>query len=505
MVQRINIDHEKWKLAIFSATFLFFLSVFVFWNSASSAVSLWINSGAYNHCFLILPIFFYMVRSNRTELRGLAPNPSPYGCGVVLAFSIFWFFSFLSGIAEGAHFAIVGMLQGIFLALFGWRIYLRFLLPFSYLWLLVPSGEFLIPPLQMITAKAAAGLLDTIGIPTFRDGLVIEVPSGSYLVAPGCAGLNFVLASLATSMAYAELIYRSWRRRLTFVIVLLILAVVGNALRVFLIIAIAHATNNIGNIVDDHLLYGWGFFSLILLAVMMVGQRFRQDDSPSLARVRPPSPIASSNESSAPILGAALLSAVLMTIAPAVVWLGWPDTPRPAPANPTLSCGPLRTLAAQMELPPSNVRQVDALSSIDCGNGNQRLHFTVAVLDRPIRQGKLLGLDHRIDVDEAWSRVARRSPTLSIAGRPIAVQSDVEATGGRQKLVWSLFWADGMWRTPGLDTALADLTAELSRRRRAVLVQVEMEIDGKELTAEQFLRDFLSNQPLDRLAAGGED
>ncbi len=499
-VQSAIDNRYKWQLAIICVVFVILLMFFLFWNGIRSAVSLWIHSGTYNHCFLILPIFFYMVWSDRTELKGFTPRPSLWGGGVILLFASLWLLCFLSGVAEGVQFAIIGIVQGVFLTLFGWRVYVLLAVPFCYLWLLVPSGEFIVPTLQLVTAKSAAGLLDLVGIATFRDGIGIEVPSGAYIVAPGCAGLNFVLAALATSAAYAELIYRSWRRRVAFVLALLALAVVGNALRVFLIIAIAHATNNIGDIVDDHILYGWGFFSLLLFAAMALGQRFRQD-RPISGTARPRAPASPPTVPSAAILTAAAFSSALVVTAPLVVGLCWPDVERPVAAIPNLSCGSLETVAARPEW-PTIVKQVDALESVDCADG-RHVHFTVAVLERPVRDGKLLGVERWIAPDEGWNHIERKLTSLQIAGHRIPVQADLETRGSGRRLIWSLFWAGGTWRTPGLRAALADLGAELAGHRRAVLVLAATEVEEDAQSADLFLRNFLASQPLEHLATDG--
>ncbi len=488
---------HKWKSAIGGVTFVTLLLLVLFWRTAQSAVSIWVHSGTYNHCFLILPIFFYMLWCDRNQLADLSPRPFPWGGAVISLFAALWFLAYLSGIAEGAQLAVIGILQAVLLSVFGWRVYVRLILPFCYLWLLVPSGEFLVPGLQALTAKTAAALLDLVGIATFREGLTIEVPTGTYLVAPGCAGLNFVLAALATAIAYAELVYRGWGRRLAFVAALLAMAVLGNALRVFLIIAIAHATNNIGDIVDDHLVYGWGFFSFLLLAAMIFGQRFRQDD-PSLQPVRP---LPAIRPAAMSIPGAVLVAAVLVAAAPAAAPFGWPDIQKSASPPPALSCGPFDAAPPDPAW-PRTVAATDVLASLDCQKDGHHVHFAVAVLDRPVRQGKLIGLDRKVAGDEDWTVVGRSVGSTELRRHPVPVQAVVETRGNRRRLVWSFFWTKGSWQKPGLDTAVADIGAELGGHRRAVLVMAATGLEDDEAAAARLLTEFLGGQPLEQLASG---
>jgi len=486
---------REWRLAAIAVGIVLSLLLAVCWSGAQGAVSIWAHSSSYNHCFLILPIFFWMVWSGRDERHDLFPRPLPWGGIVILAFAGLWLVSLLAGVAEGVQFAIVGMAQGVLLTLLGWRVYARLLLPFAYLWLLVPSGEFLVPTLQLTTAKASAWLLDAVGIATFRDGIGIEVPSGAYVVAPGCAGLNFVLAALATSVAFAEMLYRGWRRRLAFVSAMLALAVGGNILRVFLIIAIAHLTDNVGNIADDHIFYGWAFFSLLLLGAMVLGRRFRQDLEPP-----PVLPGASLPAPALSIPAAALLCAVLVAVAPVVSWLVWPDVERPPVAVPLPSCGVAERVAAWPDW-PARVRQVDGLAAVDCGRGAGHVHLAVAVLGRPVRHAKLIGVERWVSGGEGWSRIERTAAVLRIGGHSVPVQADLEGRGGRRRLIWSLFWAGGAWRTPGLDAAVADLRSDLAGHRRTVVVLAATEAEAGVVAAEAALRRFLESQSLDRLTA----
>ena len=59
--------------------------------------------------------------------------------------------------------------------------------------------------------------LDILGIPAYIDGYVIEIPQGTFFVAEACAGLRFLIASIAFGVLYALLIYRSPVRRMVFI------------------------------------------------------------------------------------------------------------------------------------------------------------------------------------------------------------------------------------------------------------------------------------------------
>ena len=183
--------------------------VALFWDTVASAVKLWWGQPTYNYAFLILPISAYLVWRKRDEVRAETPSGSLWGVVTVAIFALLWLVSDVAEINEGRHIAFVGMLLGILLACLGWRIFKILSFPFLYLWLLVPTGTVLLPLLQQIATYISSEIVRWFGIPVYVEGFFIEVPSGRYHIEPGCAGLNFILATVALAPLYAYLLYRS--------------------------------------------------------------------------------------------------------------------------------------------------------------------------------------------------------------------------------------------------------------------------------------------------------
>jgi len=249
--------------------------VALYFSTAASAVNLWNTSSAYNYGYLIVPISLALIWGERRELARHLPTPTFWGVGIAAAFSAVWLVGELLDINEGRHIAFVGMIQGLALALLGWRIYRFLAFPLLYLFFLVPTGTFLLTPLQTIAHKANVILLKASGVPVFAEDFLIQVPAGSFLVEPGCAGLNFFLVALALSLLYGRLIYAGMAARIICVIAALAISVVANVVRIYLIIGLAQATDRRIDITADHLLYGWGFFGVVMLVAMWAGARIK--------------------------------------------------------------------------------------------------------------------------------------------------------------------------------------------------------------------------------------
>lgn len=264
----------SWAQVIALTCAVLAFAIFLHWTAAAFAVELWATRSAYNHGFLILPISIYLIWDRRAALSKLTPAPNLWGLGAVFAISLVWLFAHTIEIMEGEHFAIVGLFQVIVLTILGTKTTRALILPMSYLWLMVPTGTLAYPLLQKIAALLSAALLRLSNIPTYAEGYLIEVPTGAYMIAPGCAGLNFLLTALALAPLYAYFMYHGFKKRLVAVALVLGAAVLANAVRIYAIIAIGEMTNRRINIVDDHLLYGWGFFAIILILMGLIGLRF---------------------------------------------------------------------------------------------------------------------------------------------------------------------------------------------------------------------------------------
>lgn len=244
------------------------------WQTVTDMVTVWLRDSAYNHGLFILPIAAFMAWERRQRLAGLTMEPFWPGLILVAGFALTWLFARGAAIMEGEQIAYVGMLQGLILTVLGRRIFRAQLLPIMYLWLLVPTGGFLLPSLETVATWLAVHLLQLTSIPFFTEQFYIQLPVGLFFVAPGCAGLNFLLAALALSIIYADLMYLGWKRKLICILIWLGVAVLANGFRIFAILWLAEITDMKLAIVDDHLLYGWGFFFVVLIGLMLAGRRF---------------------------------------------------------------------------------------------------------------------------------------------------------------------------------------------------------------------------------------
>jgi exosortase A len=249
----------------------------LFGQEIDNAITVWTSSTAYNHCFLVLPIAAWLAWERRGLLPGLPVRPLPWAGLLAVPLAVMWFASERLGIMEGRQLAALGIVEVTVLTLLGWPMVWAFAAPLIYLVFLVPFGAFLTGTLQDFTVRFVVAGLDVLGITNFADGMTIEIPEGVFYVAEACAGLRFLIAAVAFGVLYAMMLYRSPWRRLTFVGVSVVVPIIANGFRALGIVVAGHVIGSAEAAAADHILYGWLFFSLVILLLILAGLPFRQD------------------------------------------------------------------------------------------------------------------------------------------------------------------------------------------------------------------------------------
>ncbi|MBV9777898.1 MAG: exosortase, partial [Acetobacteraceae bacterium] len=303
----------------------------LFHKEAAAAVTVWLGSTAYNHCLLVAPIAAYLVWDRRAALSGVAPRPMPLLALAALPLSLAWLIAERIGFMEGRQLIALSGVELLFLGVLGGRAFAAFSGPLLYLYFLVPFGGFLTPALQDFTARFVMHGLDLLGVANYTDGYTIQIPEGTFYVAEACAGLRFLIASAAFGCLYALLIYRTWPRRAAFVAAALVVPVLANGARALGIVLLGHALGSAQAAEADHVLYGWIFFSIVTLLLILLGLPFREDQ-PRAGAVgqrplsAPPAPRALAGTAAGVLAGCALgpLTALALTLAPEPAAIG-PD------------------------------------------------------------------------------------------------------------------------------------------------------------------------------------
>lgn len=246
----------------------------VFADSLWSAARVWVVNDTFNHCFLVVPAVLYAIWQQRGAILRQPPGYSVLGLFGVLA-ALFVYALGQAAYAELLqHLAVFGLIPVMVLFLFGWRVVAVIWAPLAFTLFSVPVGEEMMPLFQDVTAEMAVAMLKVLGVPVYRDGLYISVSNGNFVVAEACSGVRFFIACVVIGCAYAYLNFVTWWRSLAFVVFSVVMPIVANGIRAFGIIYIGHVTEMKHAAGADHLVYGWFFFALVVLFLILVGHWF---------------------------------------------------------------------------------------------------------------------------------------------------------------------------------------------------------------------------------------
>lgn len=484
------------RLAVFPIGLGLLLLGIAFHAEITAAVGVWLASTAYNHCLLVIPIAAYLAWDRRATVAGLMPQPLPWLAVVGLPLAVAWLVAERLGIMEGRQLIAMAFVELLFLGVLGWRLFGRLSAPLLYLFFLVPFGGFLTPMLQSFTAHFVTAGLNLFGIPNFSDGNTIEIPEGIFYIAQACAGLRFLIASIAFGVLYACLIYRSPMRRLMFIAVAIVTPIIANGLRALGIVTLGHVLGSAQAAATDHVLYGWIFFSLVLLLLVVLGLPFRQDLAPSRSAPAP----SGGPPAWAGVVGAAVAVVVVAAAGPATAALLDQATTVTPLSRPIAfqAGGDCRADAIKTALADDGDGQ-SAVSAWRISCGEENLVLRLERFAPRINPGVVLAEQRRLsaplsaeDVESSW---------LTVPGWPAHSWQLVETSGPFQATAVML-WANGAPAAGGIDTRLHLAWNSVAGTRQApLLLALGLETDGQkaglaqQAAAREALSAFLRTQP----------
>lgn len=362
---------------------------------------IWRSSATYNHCYLIIPISLWLFSRRKANTADKpAAGQQRFGWPLLLLclLQLLYLAGFASGIALLMHIAAVLSLQALLWLALGNQNAKLHGFAIAYLIFLLPFGDELSPALQHITADMTVYLLQLAAIPVFREGLYLATPVGLFEVAEACSGLRFLIASIAISVLYAYLTYNKFIKQLLFVLVMVVVSILANGGRAFMLVYIGEKTNMAYGFGADHYLYGWLFFGAVLMTGFWLGGRFA-DNNTELKKALLLRPLhQQSNALALPILAMLLLCTMLYKQSlPSV-------TPPEQPAQLSL------LIANSVLIDDSDwgIRFVDSLQQT-----HQKLpagtEFFVAVYANNQQHGKLVSWDNKLFDGNIWFITDRQS------------------------------------------------------------------------------------------------
>ena len=272
---------RRWPAALTAPIILALLApLIVHVRTAWSIVQTWNSSDTYAHGYAIVPISAWLVWRRRAVFEVLAPALWPPALLLLILAGAGWLLARLGQVQVVMQYAFAAMFPLAVLALLGRQLARALAFPLVFLLLAVPFGDVFIAPLIEFTATFTVWALQLTGIPVLRSGTRFELPTGHWSVVEACSGVRYLISSFTIGCLYAYLTYRSALRRGLFVLISILLPILANGVRAYAIVMIGHASDMALATGVDHLLYGWLFFGMVMLAMFSIGSYWREDGQP---------------------------------------------------------------------------------------------------------------------------------------------------------------------------------------------------------------------------------
>ncbi len=447
---------QAWRLAFPLVVTLLAAVLLLYWDTGAAIVHIWLRSETFTHGFIVPPIVLWLVWRRRPDLAQRTPRPSAWGLLLLAGAGLAWLLGDLVAVNALTQLALVGMLVALVPALLGWSVSLAIAFPLAFLFFAVPFGEFFMPQLMIWTADFTVQALRLSGIPVYREGLQFVIPSGNWSVVEACSGIRYLIASLTVGTLFAYLNYRSFKRRAIFVAVSIIVPVVANWLRAYMIVMLGHLSGNKLATGVDHLIYGWFFFGIVIFLMFMIGARWSEPDAPAVTPLSGAQALAARAPAPRPalLLAIAMLAALLVGTPQAARWaIARADSAAPvqlvAPAS--LADGWVASPEPAADWTPA-FQNPSAQFNTSYRRGASTVGLYVGYYRQQNYERKLVSSENMLVTtkDKQWARLGGGSTAVTLNGQEVGLRTaelrSVLQAGRSQEdglTVWQVYWIDG--------------------------------------------------------------
>jgi exosortase A len=500
------VRESAWRRAL--PLWLAVLAWIGFWyrDAALAMWAEWTFSDTYAHGMLVAPISIWLAWRRRHELAALVPKPSPWVLVPMAGAAFVWFVADLVAVNAATQFAFVALIVLSVPAVLGIDVARALMFPLGFLFFAVPFGDFMIEPLMLWTADFVVAALRFSGVPVLREGLQFVIPTGKWSVVAECSGVRYLIASVMVGSLFAYLNYRSTKRRLIFVGIAILVPIVANWLRAYIIVMLGHLTDNKIAAGADHLIYGWVFFGFVITIMFLIGMRWAEPDAapasaPAGAGISSGRPV-----TTAGVLWAGVIGTVLVTFAPhgaqsALIALERQDEPNLTAITNT--AGGWQAVAPESlpvlpEWKPvfvnPSAERTQAFVSDGRAVGLYLAYYRQQNYERKLVTGNNMLVHPR---DKNWARTASGRRTVDAGGQRFDVRT-ADLRGGpligdaHRLHVWQVYWVNGRWIEGDVPAKLHGALARMLGRgdESAVMVLYTPRHAGGD--PAQVLRDFLA-------------
>ena len=423
-------------------------------DTVASIVAIWRRSETFAHGFVVVPIALWLAWRKRAEIAATVAKPWLPALAVVALAGALWLVAVAAEVIGVRQFALAFMVLGAIVAVVGLDVARAAAFPLLFVLFAVPAGEFLLPILIDWTADFTVWALRASGVPVFREANHFVIPSGNWSVVEACSGLRYLIASVMVGVVYAAISYRSAWRRAAFIAASIVVPLVANWLRAYMIVMIGHLSDNKLAVGVDHIIYGWVFFGVVMGLLFWVGSFWAEPDAPPPARgASPAAGTGRAGFGAAPAVPAARFFVVAaVAIVLAAMWRPFSAGVAPAPSTVTPALAPIAgaggwtaSSASVSEWAPGYAGEAAKLRQAFERQG-ALVGMQVSYYRNQAKGRELVTSGNQLVSQGAfrWREVEVQPAPLRFGATPVEARRTVISDARHGRLVaYSLYWVDG--------------------------------------------------------------
>jgi exosortase len=210
--------------------------VWLYWPDLLTMQAKWETDPQYSHGYLVPIIAGFLLWTRRDSFDASNWNASSWGIVLLatgLGLKIVSSYYYIESLG---HLSMIVVLTAVVASVWGrkgirWAwpgmLFLVFMLPLPH-----SLENALQAPLRSIGTISSTFLLQTLGLPAFREGYIISIGEQSIGVAEACSGIRMLMVFFALSTAVALIIEDSWPVRLGLIFSAIPIAILANVLRI---------------------------------------------------------------------------------------------------------------------------------------------------------------------------------------------------------------------------------------------------------------------------------
>jgi len=463
-------------------------------------VSIWYGSSTYSYGFVVVPISAFLVWRRRRQLEDVHPTTSFIGVALSLLFAVIWVGGNVADVQVVQQFAFVGLIEALVWTFLGTQAIRVLGFALLFLFFAVPAGESLVEPLQRLTAAFTVNALRFSGIPAVQDGFILSTPSGDWKIAEACSGIRYLTSSILVGVLFAGVAFRSWKRRCAFIVVSVLVPILANAVRAYLIIVLAYLSNNRIAAGVDHVIYGWVFFSLVTATLIIVALGWREPEIPHAESAQRSNELPSAPIRITRLLLCMAIAILIVVSASSTANFLWSRTPVNQPIAKLWSspAGWLQTADPDHDWAP-NFEGIESEMAETFAKGSSEVSLYIASYPRKRRGVELVNSLNAAGPSREWQLLNSDYREATITGKSVTIAEYLLARGGQRRLVWMWYLAgDQLTASPYRIKALQAKFRLLGRPQNVSLFAISARFSSQPSQAIDDLSDFVRQMSFPR-------